>query len=129
MPAPITARSNSSSRNRARLFSRLSVEANARDRQSVFRIFLKRVALLGPGVGMVVIAAHFPKSAPVYVGELDGAHPLGALPCVQLRHDEAQRKSMIGLQIAPVMPMRQHYVVAQEFVVRQIGRVIAVAMD
>src|SRR5579862_1952520 len=106
MPAPITARSNSSSRNRARLFSRLSVAAKL-----VFGIFLERVALLGPGVGVIVIAAHFPESAPVDVGKLDRAHPLRALPTVELRHDQAQRKSVIGLEIASVMPMDRKSVV------------------
>src|SRR4029077_7209272 len=104
IPAPITARSNSSSRNRARLLSRLRVAANESDR-SVFRIFLERVALLGPGVGVIVIAANFPESAPVDIREFDRAHPFCPLPSVKLRHDQPQRKSVVRLEVAPVMPM------------------------
>src|SRR5262249_18437706 len=46
------------------------------------------VALLVPGIGFVVIAVPFPESGLIGGGELERAHPLGALPEITAGHDE-----------------------------------------
>src|SRR5262252_2064658 len=53
--------------------------------------------LFMPRIGVVVVSALFPEAGAVFRNELDGAHPLGALPEVAARHDEAHRSAMIRL--------------------------------
>src|SRR6185437_9262214 len=96
-------------------------------RSLLLGIFLERIALLRPGIAMAVISANFPESASIIDAELDGSHPLRALPAVKLRHDQAQRPSMLRRQIAAVMLIGQHDVVVQEFLERQVSGITAVA--
>src|SRR5579885_201521 len=133
IPPPITATSNSSLRKRARLRSRsngCSAFKGPLRREGLFvRLFLEGVAFLAPGIRVIVVAAHFPEPAAIPIAELDRAHPFGALPGIELRHDEPQRPAMIGFQVAAVVAMRQHHVVVQKFFNRQVGGVSAIAMD
>src|SRR5215469_14568870 len=90
--------------------------------------FLKRVTLFAPWVCMIVIAAHFPKSTPVPIAELERSDPLGAFPRVEFRYHEPQRPAMVRFQLAPIVPMRKYHIIVQELIERQIGRVSAITM-
>src|SRR3954470_14514809 len=56
------------------------------------------VALLFPRVAAVVVAVGLPEAGLVVVEELDAAHPLGALPEVEMRHQQARRPAVLGLE-------------------------------
>src|SRR5215212_3451825 len=56
------------------------------------------VALLAPGVPVVVVAQGLPEAGDVVGGELQAPHPLGALPEVQVRHQQPRRAAVLGLQ-------------------------------
>src|SRR5208282_5627486 len=86
IPPPITARSKLSRPSRATFSSRF---------RSILVVFLEGVALFGPRVGVIVIAAHFPEAAPVLGRELERTHPLRALPSVELRHHQPDRKAVL----------------------------------
>src|SRR5215467_80873 len=90
--------------------------------------FLKRVTLFAPWVCMIVIAAHFPKSTPVPIAELERSDPLGAFPRVEFRYHEPQRPAMVRFQLAPIVPMRKYHIIVEELTQRQIGCVSAIAM-
>src|SRR6266550_3081565 len=75
-------------------------------------LLLVRVALLGPGIGVDVVAALLPESAVVRRGELEAADPLGALPRVPLRDHEPKREAVVGGErLAAVRPCEQDVVV------------------
>ena len=59
---------------------------------------LEAVPLLGPGIGVVVVAVALPEAGLVDARELDPAQPFGALPEVLARDDEAQRIAVVGRQ-------------------------------
>src|SRR5919199_5957250 len=48
------------------------------------------IALLPPGIAVVVVAVALPEPGPVAAEKLEAAHPLGALPEVQVRHEQAE---------------------------------------
>src|SRR5436190_69559 len=54
------------------------------------------VALLAPGIAVIVIAAHFPEARLVEGGELDALDPLGTLPEIELRKNDAERPAMFA---------------------------------
>src|SRR5262245_30633864 len=54
------------------------------------------VALLLPGVSVVVVAVGLPKAGPVVVAQLEPAHPLGALPEVEVRDEQAGGAAVFG---------------------------------
>src|SRR3712207_5069053 len=56
------------------------------------------VALLAPGVGVVVVAQGLPEAWLVLVHEPEAAHPLGALPEVQVGDQQAGRAAVLGFQ-------------------------------
>ena len=57
-----------------------------------------RIALFGPGITAVVIAAHFPKTRLSSVQEFDRLQPFRALPEIEMRHDEPHRAAMLGFE-------------------------------
>src|SRR5690349_13308278 len=56
------------------------------------------VALLTPWISAVVIAKLLPESLLVARQELQAAHPLRALPEIEMRHEEPRRSAMLGRQ-------------------------------
>src|SRR5579863_205951 len=96
---------------------------------SVFGIFLKGVALLGPRVAVIMVSANFPETATIVDRKLDRAHPFCALPAVELRHYQAQREAVIGIEAAAVVTPREHHVVVEKFLERKVGGIAAVAQD
>src|SRR5882757_9128978 len=65
------------------------------------------IALLGPGIGAIVIAVDFPIARLVHAREFDTRKPLGALPEIKMRHDEAQWPAMFARQRLALPMMRQ----------------------
>src|SRR3712207_5302730 len=61
------------------------------------------VALLAPGVPVVVVAQRLPEAGDVVGGELQAPHPLGALPEVQVRAEQARRAAVLGLEGRPLV--------------------------
>src|SRR5215203_783931 len=59
--------------------------------------------LVAPGVAVVVVAQGLPEAEDVVGGELQSPHPLGALPEVQVRHEQASRAAVYRLQGLPVV--------------------------
>ncbi len=56
------------------------------------------IALLEPGIAVVVIAADFPEAGMVAGRELDLADPFGALPEVEVRHHKPHRPAVVERQ-------------------------------
>src|SRR5829696_3743377 len=61
------------------------------------------VALLAPGVAVVVVAQGLPEARDVVGGELQPPYPFGALPEVEVWHEQPRRSSVLGLQGLPVV--------------------------
>jgi hypothetical protein len=59
-------------------------------------IALERVPLFLPVIGVVVVAVALPEARLVVVEQLEPAQPLGALPEVAIRNDQAQRSPVVG---------------------------------
>src|ERR687897_294206 len=53
------------------------------------------VTLLSPGVPVVVVAQGPPEAREVVGSELQPPHPLGALPEVEVRHQQAHRSTVL----------------------------------
>src|SRR5438309_6914621 len=87
------------------------------------------VALFLPGVGVKVIAADLPESRSVDFEELERANPLGALPEVKLRNDEAARAPVLGFEALPVVPEGEEDVVVPKVRERDVGRVALLAVN
>src|SRR5262249_21781062 len=78
------------------------------------------VALFHPGVGVVVVAVALPEAELVMVEELEAAEPLGALPEVALRHEEAERVAVLELERLAVEGVGEKDVVVIEDRQRQV---------
>ena len=59
-----------------------------------------RIALLFERIAVDVVAVLFPEAGQLAVQEFDGAHPLHALPGVEMRHHQAQRVAVVGRETA-----------------------------
>src|SRR5215211_505991 len=56
------------------------------------------VALLTPRIPVVVVAERLPEAGLVGLRDLDLGEPLGALPEVQVRHEQPCRAAVLGLE-------------------------------
>src|SRR5947208_7537202 len=74
-------------------------------------VLLVGVPLLGPWVGVDVIAADLLEPPDVPVLELQAPEPFRALPRIPFRHDQPQRKAVFGLERRPAVPPRHEDVV------------------
>src|SRR5262249_60254096 len=81
-------------------------------------LFLPRIAahVIAP------VLPFLPETGPVLVHQLDAADPLGALPGVKPRHDQAQRIAVVWLQGLTVVLPGKEAILAEEIVQRQVGR-------
>src|SRR5437867_730215 len=70
-----------------------------------------------------------PEAGRVDVQELEAAHPLCALPEIELRYHEAARTAVVGLEVTPVVSERQERVVVREVLEREVRGVIGVGVD
>src|SRR4029079_3925088 len=56
------------------------------------------VTLLTPGIAVIVVAQRLPEAGLVSGQQAEATHPLGALPEIQVRHDQARRSTVCRLQ-------------------------------
>src|SRR5262249_58257308 len=64
--------------------------------------FLLGVALLGPRVGVHVVAVLLPETGGIDVQELEGAKPLRALPEVEIAQDQPHGPAAVALEASTV---------------------------
>src|SRR6478735_10531192 len=81
------------------------------------------VALLAPGIAVVVVADALPEAGLVVHAEAQPPHPLGALPEVEVRDQEAGGASVLGLEVLPVVADRHPRLAARDVLEGQVGRV------
>src|SRR5918912_3999788 len=89
--------------------------AVSRRRQT--RLPPRRIALLVPRIAAHVVAVALPEAGAILRQELQAAHPLDALPEVQVRHDETQRIAVLRLKGPAIMAVGEEVLLAQEVVV------------
>jgi hypothetical protein len=77
----------------------------------------RRIALLVPWIAAHVVAIALPEAGAILRQELQAAHPLDALPEVQVRHDETQRIAVLRLKGPAIMAVGEEVLLAQEVVV------------
>src|SRR6516162_4608274 len=123
IPPPMMATSKDSVFNRSRLLSREVQSAvghcgpaNActgfsRVRISFAGIFLERIALLAPGIAVIVVAPHLPEAAAFLRAQFDSADPFCALPTVELGHYQSQRPPVVRLKILATVTIREHHAI------------------
>src|SRR6266849_352076 len=86
------------------------------------------IALLRPGIAVVVIAPLLPEPGAIGSQELDPPYPFGALPEIEPRHDRAHRAAMLARQRTTLPGMREQHVLGIEFGQRQVGGVVVIAV-
>src|SRR5215207_2753162 len=67
-------------------------------RQPTMRRSVAPVALLTPGIAVVVVAERLPEARLVGLDDLELGHPLGALPEVQVRDEQPCGATVLGLE-------------------------------
>src|SRR5437588_2058313 len=84
----------------------------------------------GPGVAAHVVAALLPEARAVFRKELDALDPLGRLPCVELRDDEADGAAVFGRDGLAVVRPGEERVFGEEVFDGQVRRpAVVVALD
>src|SRR5207245_10515044 len=83
------------------------------------------VAFLFPGITMNVVAELFPEPRLVFLHEPKPADPLGALPEIEMRHDQSRRPAMHRLERLVVELVGNERLPLRHFVEGNIGRVAA----
>src|SRR5437588_9595326 len=94
------------------------------NRRRAVRSFLPRVTLFLERERVVVVAADLPEAALIVVEELDLVGPLGALPEVALRDDQAERAAVLRFERLAVVVPREQHVVVHERVDRKVGVIV-----
>src|SRR3954468_9764567 len=84
---------------------------------------LEPVALFLPGVRVVVVAVELPEALAILGQDLQAARELRRLPEVALRHEEAQRRAVVGLERLALVGVGDEDVVVVERRDGQVGRV------
>src|SRR5262245_9120087 len=79
------------------------------------------VPLFGPGIAPHVVAVLLPEAGVVLLQQLEPAHPLGALPEVEVWHQEADRTAVLRSQGLAVVAERQEILGTVEVLKRQVG--------
>src|SRR4051794_16146208 len=92
------------------------IAATVATRQSVALI-----ALLKPRISTVVIAERLPEAGLVLVGEDEAAHPLRALPEVQVGDEQACRSAVLGLEVVAVEAVDDPRAAARDVLDREVG--------
>src|SRR6266576_6405504 len=80
------------------------------------------VPLLLPVVGVVVVAVALPEAGLIRGEKFNPAQPLGALPEIARRDDEAQRPAVLGLERLAVRLPRDEGLLVFERLQRHVGR-------
>src|SRR5260370_8247038 len=87
------------------------------------------VALFPPWVSAYVVAVRFPQPRLLLVLEGDAAHPLRALPEIEVWHEQAQRAAMLGMQRLAVVFEYHPRLMAGQVVEGEVRRVAPVRVD
>src|SRR4051812_10293490 len=85
------------------------------------------VALLFPGVAVVVIAVALPEAGLVVVAQLEATDPLRALPEVQVRDQQPGGAAVLGLERLAAVLVGDPRLAIRQILEREIGGVAAVA--
>src|SRR5919106_97724 len=84
------------------------------------------VALLAPGVAVVVVAQGLPEAGFVFGDQPQSSHPLGALPEVEVRHERGGRTAVLGLERLAAVGVTDPRLTACDIIQGHIRRVAAV---
>src|SRR5690242_9981902 len=96
-------------------------------RQMRFQPLLAEAFFL-PRIGVVVVAVALPEAELIVIEELETADPLGALPEIPLRYEQAERVTMFGLERLAVEGVGEEHVVVVEDLDRQVRGVALLGM-
>src|SRR5215207_2215245 len=103
--------------------ARDAIPASRHARRAVTSVAL--VALLAPGVATVVVAELLPEAGLVALEQRQPAHPFGALPEVEVRHEQPRGPSVLGVQRRAVVVERHPRLAPGDVLQRQVRRVAA----
>src|SRR5947208_14683777 len=87
------------------------------------------IALLGPGIAAVVIAADFPVARRILSEEFDALQPLCALPEIERRHHQPHRAAVLRLERRAGPGVCEQGVLGGKIFQRQIGGVAVMGMQ
>src|SRR6266542_1064959 len=86
------------------------------------------VPLFAPWVTVVVVAEALPEARLVAVEQPDPADPLGALPEVQVRHQQPRRPAVLGLQVLAAEAEGDPRLAVEQVLEGKVGGVAAVGL-
>src|SRR4051794_18958407 len=84
------------------------------------------ITLLKPGIPAVVVAERLPEAELVLLHEMQAAHPLRALPEIEVRHEQASRAAVLGFEIVAVVAVDDPRAAAGDVLDREVRGVPAV---
>src|SRR5919202_2080214 len=96
-------------------------------RQETLPLSIAAVALLFPWITVIVIAERFPEARRVPVRQAQAADPLGALPEVEVWHDQPRWAAVLRRQRLILVPVRDERLAALQVRHGQVRRISAVA--
>src|SRR3954470_17839009 len=99
-----------------------AIAATVATRQSVALI-----TLFKPGVSAVVVSERLPEARLIGFHEVQPAHPLRALPEIQVRDEQAGGAAVLGLEVVAVVAVDDPRASTRQVLEREVGRVAAVA--
>src|SRR5919202_7035661 len=85
------------------------------------------ITLLAPGVAVVVVAQALPETWFVVVHEPQASNPLGALPEIEVRDEQARRAAVLGLQWLPLVGVGDPRLAIRHVLEGHVGRVSPIA--
>src|SRR5215212_5215304 len=103
-------------------------------RQTSFRrgirvsaMLIPPVALFAPGVAVVMVTQGLPEAGFVFGDQPQSSHPLGALPEVEVRHEQAGRTAVLGFERLAAVGVSDPGLTACDLIQRQVRGVATVA--
>src|SRR6266545_840940 len=110
---------------------RLLLEVPRRMRRAPAKSYslLPAVALFLPRIAAHVVAVLLPEAWPVAGHELQAADPLGALPEVEVRHEQPQRPAVLGRDGLAVPRVHQHVLGPHEVLEAEVGGEAVLGFD
>src|SRR5688572_20248566 len=80
------------------------------------------VPLFAPGVAVEVVAVLLPEAGLVVLHHREAAHPLRALPEVEVRHEQTRGAAVLGIEVLAVELERDPRLAVEEILERDVGR-------
>jgi hypothetical protein len=84
------------------------------------------MALLSPGISIMMVAEGFPESRNIIVHELDPSNPFRAFPKIEMWNEEPGRAPVLRLEIRPVEAKSDPRLSVEKILQGQVDRVVAV---